>query len=94
MAVIVIPRSCSWSPLSIIRLCSISAWLERNVCDCFNNPVDIEDIIGRRLLDYDEMHFDTFSDDSKTVLRATLVFEDDYEMSVDGYNLSIEKHTE
>ena len=68
--------------------------MEFGVCDCFNNPVDIEDIIGRRLLDYDEMHFDTFSDDSKTVLRATLVFEDDYEMSVDGYNLSIEKHTE
>ena len=28
------------------------------------------------------------------VLRATLVFEEDYEINVDGYNLLIEKHIE
>ena len=56
--------------------------------------MDVEDIIGKRLLDYGEMNFDAFNNDKKTVLRATLVFEDDYEMNVDGYNLLIEKHLE
>jgi len=65
--------------------------MEFSVCDCFNNPMDVEDIIGKRLLDYGEMNFDAFNNDKKTVLRATLVFEDDYEMNVDGYNLLIKK---
>jgi hypothetical protein len=51
----------------------------------------IDTIIGKRLLDYDEMHFDTFNNSTGTVLRATLVFEEDYEINVDGYNLLIEK---
>ncbi len=68
--------------------------MEFDVCDCFNNPMEIEDIIGKRLLDYGEMHFDTFNEDTKAVLRATLVFEEDYEINIDGYNLLIEKHIE
>lgn len=68
--------------------------MEFGVCDCFNNPMGIENIIGKRLLDYGEMHFDTFNTDTGAVLRATLVFEEDYEMNVDGYNLLIEKHAE
>jgi len=68
--------------------------MEFGVCDSFNNPIDIENIIGKRLLDYGEMHFDTFNDNTGAVLRVTLVFEEDYEINVDGYNLLIEKHIE
>ncbi len=32
--------------------------------------------------------------DTGAVLRATLIFEEDYEINVDGYNLLIEKHIE
>jgi hypothetical protein len=65
--------------------------MEFGVCDSFNNPMGIENIIGKRLLDYGEMHFDTFNEDTGAVLRATLIFEEEYEMNVDGYNLLIEK---
>ena len=65
--------------------------MEFSICDSFNNPMTIDNIIGKRLLDYDEMHFDTFNNSTGTVLRATLVFEEDYEINVDGYNLLIEK---
>src|SRR5665213_2945617 len=34
----VIPRSFSWSPLSMIRYWLISAWLSRKVCDCLSRP--------------------------------------------------------
>ncbi len=68
--------------------------MEFGVCDSFNNPMGIENIIGKRLLDYGEMNYDTFNPDAGAVLRATLVFEEDYEMNVDGYNLLIEIHTE
>ena len=68
--------------------------MEFGVCDSFNNPMGIENIIGKRLLDYGEMHFDTFNGDTGAVLRVTLVFEEDFEMNVDGYNLLIEKHLE
>ncbi len=67
--------------------------MEFGICDSFNNPMGIETIIGKRLLDYDEMHFDTFDNGTTgAVLRVTLVFEEDYEINVDGYNLLIEKH--
>jgi hypothetical protein len=65
--------------------------MEFGICDSFNNPLTIATIIGKRLLDYDEMHFDTFNNGTGAVLRATLVFEEDYEINVDGYNLLIEK---
>lgn len=68
--------------------------MEFSICDSFNNPMSIENIIGKRLLDYGEMHFDTFNTGSNAVLRVTLVFEEDYEINVDGYNLLIEKHIE
>ena len=68
--------------------------MEFGICDSFNNPIAIESIIGKRLLDYGEMHFDTFNDSTGAVLRATLVFEEDYEINIDGYNLLIEKHIE
>ena len=68
--------------------------MEFGVCDSFNNPMGIENIIGKRLLDYGEMHFDTFNGDTGAVLRVTLVFEEDFEINVDGYNLLIEKHLE
>jgi hypothetical protein len=68
--------------------------MEFGVCDSFNNPMGIENIIGKRLLDYDEMHFDTFNSDTGAVLRATLVFEENYEINIDGYNLLIEKYIE
>ncbi len=68
--------------------------MEFGICDKFNNPMSIENIIGKRLLDYGEMHFDTFNDGTGAVLRATLVFEEEYEINVDGYNLLIEKHIE
>ena len=68
--------------------------MEFGVCDSFNNPMGIENIIGKRLLDYGEMHFDTFNGDSGAVLRVTLVFEENFEMNIDGYNLLIEKHLE
>jgi hypothetical protein len=67
--------------------------MEFGVCDCFNNPMGIESIIGKRLLDYGEVNFDTFNADIGAVKRATLIFEEDYEINVDGYNLLIEKHT-
>ncbi len=66
--------------------------MEFSVCDSFNNPMKIENLIGKRLLDYGEMHFDTFNADTGDVLRVTLVFEEGYEMNVDGYNLLIEKY--
>ena len=66
--------------------------MEFGICDSFNNPMSIDNIIGRRLLDYDEMHFDTFNNNTGAVQRITLVFEEDYEINVDGYNLLIEKH--
>ena len=65
--------------------------MEFGICDSFNNPMDIETIIGKRLLDYGEMHFDTFNENTGAVLRVTLIFEEDYEINVDGYNLHIEK---
>ncbi len=68
--------------------------MEFSICDSYNNPMSIENIIGKRLLDYGEMHFDTFNTGSCAVLRVTLVFEEDYEINVDGYNLLIEKHIE
>jgi len=68
--------------------------MEFGICDSFNNPMTIGTIIGKRLLDYDEMHFDTFNNGNGAVLRVTLVFEEDYEINVDGYNLLIEKHIE
>jgi hypothetical protein len=68
--------------------------MEFGVCDSFNNPMGIENIIGKRLLDYDEMHFDTFNSDTGAVLRATLVFEENYEINIDGYNLLIKKYIE
>jgi hypothetical protein len=68
--------------------------MEFSICDSFNNPMSIENIIGKRLLDYGEMHFDTFNTGSSAVLRVTLVFEEDYEINVEGYNLLIEKHME
>jgi hypothetical protein len=68
--------------------------MEFGICDSFNNPIAIESIIGKRLLDYGEMHFDTFNNSTGAVLRATLVFEEDYEINVDGYNLLIKKHIE
>ncbi len=67
--------------------------MEFSVCDNFNNPISIDNIIGKRLLDYGEMHFDTFNDGSNTVMRVTLIFEEDYEINVDGYNLQIEEQT-
>lgn len=66
--------------------------MEFNICDCFNNPVEKETIIGKRLLDYGEIHFDTFNRDTSGILRAKLVFEEDYEIKVDGYNLLIEEY--
>jgi hypothetical protein len=66
--------------------------MEFNICDCFNNPVEKETIIGKRLLDYGEIHFDTFNKDTSGILRAKLVFEEDYEIKVDGYNLLIEEY--
>jgi hypothetical protein len=66
--------------------------MEFNICDCFNNPVENETIIGKRLLDYGEIHFDTFNKDTSGILRAKLVFEEDYEIKVDGYNLLIEEY--
>ena len=83
--------------IDIENTCKVSITannMEFGVCDSFNNPIDIENIIGKRLLDYGEMHFDTFNDNTGAVLRATLVFEEDYEINVDGYNLLIEKHIE
>jgi len=68
--------------------------MDFNICDCFNNPVEKETIIGKRLLDYGEIHFDTFNKDTSGVLRAKLVFEEDYEIKVDGYNLLIEEYLE
>ncbi len=68
--------------------------MEFGVCDVYNNPMGIENLIGKRLLDYGEMHFDTFNADTGAVLRATLVFEEEYEMNIDGYNLLIEKYVE
>jgi hypothetical protein len=68
--------------------------MEFVICDSFNNPMSIENIIGKRLLDYDEMHFDTFNSGTGAILRATLIFEEDYEINVEGYNLLIEKHVE
>ena len=67
--------------------------MEFGVCDSFNNPMDIESIIGKRLLGYGEVHFDTFNTDIGSVQKATLIFEEDYEINIDGYNLLIEKHT-
>jgi hypothetical protein len=61
-----------------------SAW------DSFNNPVDIKEIIGRRLLDYGEIYYDTFNRETSGSLRTKLIFEDDYEIKVDGRNLQIE----
>ena len=51
-------------------------------------------IIGKRLLDYGEIHFDTFNKDTSGVLRAKLVFEEDYEIKIDGYNLLITEFVE
>ena len=55
----------------------------------------LENIIGKRLLDYGEMLFDTFNNENLgDILRVTLVFEEDFQINVDGYNLLIEKYTE
>lgn len=64
--------------------------MDFSACDSFNNPVDIEEIIGRRLLDYGEIYYDTFNRETSGSLRTKLIFEDDYEIKVDGYNLQIE----
>lgn len=60
------------------------------IMDAYNNPMGIDRIIGKRLLDYGEVYFDTFMDSGP--LRATLTFEDEYEINVDGYDLLIVKH--
>lgn len=64
------------------------------VCDNFNNPIDIDAIIGKRLLDYGEIYFDTFNRETGGSLRTKLIFEDDYEIKVDGFDLLIEQHIE
>lgn len=68
--------------------------MDFRACDNFNNPVDIEEIIGRRLLDYGEIYYDTFNRETSGSLRTKLIFEDDYEIKVDGYNLQIEEYIE
>ncbi len=69
--------------------------LEFGVCDSFNNQMGLENIIGKRLLDYGEMLFDTFNNDNiGDVFRVTLVFEEGFQITVDGYNLLIEKYIE
>jgi len=64
--------------------------MDFSACDSFNNPVDIKEIIGRRLLDYGEIYYDTFNRETSGSLRTKLIFEDDYEIKVDGHNLQIE----
>ena len=64
------------------------------VCDNFNNPINIDAIIGKRLLDYGEIYFDTFNRETGGSLRTKLIFEDDYEIKVDGFDLLIEQHIE
>jgi|GEM_PF-3120775 len=64
--------------------------MDFSACDNFNNPVDIEEIIGRRLLDYGEIYYDTFNRETSGSLRTKLIFEEDYEIKVDGHNLQIE----
>lgn len=68
--------------------------MDFSVCDNFNNPIEVDAIIGKRLLDYGEIYFDTFNRETSGSLRTKLIFEDDYEIKVDGYNLIIEQHTE
>ena len=69
--------------------------LELGVCDSFNNPISINNIIGKRLLDYGEIQFDAFNIDGiRDILRTTLVFEENFEITVEGYNLLIEKYIE
>lgn len=63
-----------------------------SIRDAYNNPMDIENIVGKRLLDYGEMYIDSHMDSGQ--LRATLIFEEDYEIKVDGYNIMIEKHVD
>jgi len=75
------------------KVCISANNMEWGVCDSFNNPVDIGDIIGKRLLDYGEIFFDTFITDKDSVLRVKLIFEEDYEINIDGYNLLIEKYS-
>jgi hypothetical protein len=75
------------------KVCISANNMELGVCDSFNNPVDIGDIIGKRLLDYGEIFFDTFITDKDSVLRVKLIFEEDYEINIDGYNLLIEKYS-
>ncbi len=68
--------------------------MDLSACDNFNNPVEIDTIIGKRLLDYGEIYFDTFNKETSGSLRTKLIFEDDYEIKVDGYNILIEQHIE
>jgi len=67
--------------------------MQVSICDSFNNPTHIEFIIGKRLLDYGEMFFDTFNTSTENMQRITLIFEEDYEINIDGSNLLIEKYT-
>jgi hypothetical protein len=75
-------------------VCITANNMDFSACDNFNNPVDIEEIIGKRLLDYGEIYFDTFNRETSGSLRTKLIFEDDYEIRVDGYNLYIEEYIE
>lgn len=76
------------------NVCIKATNMDFTACDNFNNPVDIEEIIGRRLLDYGEIYFDTFNSETSGSLRTKLIFEDDYEIKVDGNNLQIEEYME
>ena len=76
------------------NVCIRATNMDFSACDNFNNPVDIEEIIGRRLLDYGEIYFDTFNRETSGSLRTKLIFEDDYEIKVDGNNLKIEAYIE
>lgn len=76
------------------NVCITATNMSFSACDNFNNPVDIEEIIGRRLLDYGEIYLDTFNQETSGSLRTKLIFEDDYEIKMDGYNLQIEKYIE
>ncbi|UTB31707.1 MAG: hypothetical protein NKF70_09250 [Methanobacterium sp. ERen5] len=76
------------------NVCIKATNMDFKACDNFNNPVDIHEIIGRRLLDYGEIYFDTFNNETSGSLRTKLIFEDDYEIKVDGNNLQIEAYIE
>ncbi|MDD3985013.1 MAG: hypothetical protein PHY59_03780 [Methanobacterium sp.] len=66
--------------------------MEVSICDSFNKPINIKSIIGKRLLDYGEIFFDDFNTSTGNMQRITLIFEEDYGINIDGYNLLIEKY--